>query len=400
MSRVRLCGAECFAENERNQLPMTKKKPWVVVTGDLVPTGGMDRVNYYLVRYLSERGYEIEAVAHRFSRDMETWPGVHLERVPRPGGSHFLGEPWLARAGRRAAEKIARRKGVVMVNGANCPWPDVCWVHYVHAAYTARTLGWRAWGKQMQQAYYRFQERQRLGKMRLLIANSQRTKRDLVERVHIAEEKIKVIYYGCDAQEVFPRTEEFRREKRRTLPFEAGRSLAIFVGALGDGRKGFETIYRVWEQNARKKDWDLDLLVVGSGIAQPWWEQKAREAGLSRWMHFLGFRSDVLEWIGASDLMLHPARYEAYGLGVHEAICSGIPAMVSADAGVAERLEEPWRELLLRDPKDSEELAGKIEEWKKNRAVYRGLAEVESARWRRQDREEMARQIVEVCVED
>ena len=34
--------------------------------------------------------------------------------------------------------------------------------------------------------------------------------------------------------------------------------------------------------------------------------------------------------------MVHPARYEAYGLGVHEAICRGLPAIVSAGAGIAE----------------------------------------------------------------
>ena len=34
---------------------------------------------------------------------------------------------------------------------------------------------------------------------------------------------------------------------------------------------------------------------------------------------------------------MHPARYEAYGLAVHEALCRGLPALVSASAGVAER---------------------------------------------------------------
>ena len=42
------------------------------------------------------------------------------------------------------------------------------------------------------------------------------------------------------------------------------------------------------------------------------------------------FRGDVATVIAAADVLVHPARYEAYGLGVHEAICRGVPAIVTA----------------------------------------------------------------------
>jgi glycosyltransferase involved in cell wall biosynthesis len=213
----------------------------------------------------------------------------------------------------------------------------------------------------------------------------------------LAEKKIRVIYYGCQANEVPRRTQAFREEKRRALPFQPNRKLAIFVGALGDDRKGFETIYAVWEKEAKRADWDLDLLVVGSGAARRWWEEKARAAGVSQHMHFLGFRDDVLEWIGASDVMIHPARYEAYGLGVHEAICSGVPVIVSACAGVAERLQGPLRDLLLERPTDTEELTQKINHWRQQEKDFRQWTEAVGDRWRQQDGEQMARHMVEVC---
>jgi glycosyltransferase involved in cell wall biosynthesis len=377
-------------------VPM-KKKPWLIVTGDFAPTGGMDRVNYYLARYLSQQGHEVEAVAHRFAEGMESWPGIRLQTVPRPARSHFLGEPLLARAGFSAAQAMAQRGGVVLVNGANCPWPETSWVHYVHAAYVSHTPGWRGPFKQWQHALYGRLEAQRLAKMKLLIANSERTKQDLIEHLRIPAEKIQVIYYGCEAQEVFPRSAEFRREKRRELPLAEGRGLAIFVGALGDSRKGFETIFQVWAQEARRPDWNLDLLVVGSGTAQAGWEKKVRAAGLQDRMRFLGFRRDVLEWIGASDVMLHPARYEAYGLGVHEAICSGVPVIVTAAAGAAERMEGPLQNLLLNDPRDPRELTEKMRRWQENEALYKKCAEEASFRWGAQDNETMARQIIAAC---
>ena len=47
--------------------------------------------------------------------------------------------------------------------------------------------------------------------------------------------------------------------------------------------------------------------------------------------------ADVPNLLRAADCLVAPTRYEAYGLGVHEALCCGLPGIVSADAGVAER---------------------------------------------------------------
>ena len=59
-----------------------------------------------------------------------------------------------------------------------------------------------------------------------------------------------------------------------------------------------------------------------------------------------------------------PARYEAYGHGVHEALCRGIPAIVSASAGVAERYPADLRELLVPDPPDAAQLAARLRRWR------------------------------------
>ena len=58
----------------------------------------------------------------------------------------------------------------------------------------------------------------------------------------------------------------------------------------------------------------------------------------------------------ACDLLIHPARYEAYGLAVHEALCRERPAIVTASAGVAERYPSDLSQLLLHDPDSADEL--------------------------------------------
>ena len=87
-------------------------------------------------------------------------------------------------------------------------------------------------------------------------------------------------------------------------------------------------------------------------------------------MAFLGFRNDVSVLLAGFDAMVHPARYEAYGLSVHEALCRGIPALASASAGVAERYPHELRDLLIQSPEDVEELVERLMEWRANAAHY------------------------------
>src|SRR4029450_246738 len=84
----------------------------------------------------------------------------------------------------------------------------------------------------------------------------------------------------------------------------------------------------------------------GAGGEQEAWAARAKAAGLTG-LRMLGFRTDIASLLAAADVLVHPARYEAYGLGVHEAICRGVPAIVCAAAGVAERFPADLSPLLL-----------------------------------------------------
>ena len=70
--------------------------------------------------------------------------------------------------------------------------------------------------------------------------------------------------------------------------------------------------------------------------------------------------------LAAADALVHPARYEAYGLGVHEAICRGLPAIVSATAGVAELYPPDLSDLLIQNVEDSAEIAERLRRWRRD----------------------------------
>ncbi|HEX8390708.1 MAG TPA: glycosyltransferase, partial [Longimicrobium sp.] len=116
-------------------------RPWVVVAGDFVRTGGMDAANYALASYLARSGRQTHLVAHRVAEDLAAEPKVLVHAVPRPLGSHTLGFPLLDRVGQRVARMLEARRPVVVANGGNCAAGTLVWLHYVHAAYAPRIAG-------------------------------------------------------------------------------------------------------------------------------------------------------------------------------------------------------------------------------------------------------------------
>jgi glycosyltransferase involved in cell wall biosynthesis len=341
-------------------------RPYTLIAGDFVATGGMDRANLALASYLARQGFPLRLVAHRVAEELLGFPNVRFIHVPKPANAYMLGEPLLDVVGRLWALRTRAEGGQVLANGGNCAVPAANWVHYVHGAYVSEGTGSvlrRLKGRVSHRLYLRG-EREALRRARVIIANSERTKADLVSATGASPERVHVVYYGIDPERFRPREPGERRQARATLGWPEERRVALFVGALGDRRKGFDTVFPAWARLCERAGWNVDLKVVGVGAQRETWEREARARGLGERIQFLGFRKDVPELMGAADLLIAPTRYEAYGLGVHEALCTGLPALVSRTAGVAERYPRELRELLIDDPNDVGELVRRLEVWR------------------------------------
>jgi glycosyltransferase involved in cell wall biosynthesis len=72
--------------------------------------------------------------------------------------------------------------------------------------------------------------------------------------------------------------------------------------------------------------------------------------------------------------MVAPARYEPYGLSVHEALRCAIPAVISASSGVAEQFPLELRDLLVHDVENTAELAQALLRWHENQDHYNAIA--------------------------
>jgi glycosyltransferase involved in cell wall biosynthesis len=368
---------------------VAEKCPWVIVAAGFHQKGGMDKANLALAEYLLERGIPVHLVTHSVEAPLEKHPLATVHLVARPGQSFFLGEFALAARGKKVARRVLREHpgAQVVVNGGNCVWPGINWAHYVHRAWSSPESGRRG------PLAYRIKdavaanhaqrtEKAAFERARLIVSNSKRTTSELVKYFAVDPDRVRTVYLGSDPGwgQVSPGE---RAAARKSLQVDESRGLAVFVGGLGyDDRKGFDVLFRAWETLCSRADWDVDLMVAGSGPAAPEWQAKVKQAGLENRIHLLGFTDQVKSVLAAADLLVSPVRYESYGLNVQEAICRGVPAMVSASAGVAEQYDAACAPLLIPNPGDARDLVERLLGWRADQAAWRARFEPFGARLR------------------
>ena len=374
-------------------------EPWVLIAGGLHRNGGMDRCNWALARHLIQRGNPVHLACHSVEPALKE-KATSVEIVPKPGGSFMLGGLLLARRGREIARRVTSDSpgARVLVNGGNCVWPDINWVHYVHAAWLEKGSqpAWLKIKARASRALFSSRERESLSVARIVITNSERTRRDVLDHTKAAPSRIHTVYLGSDPEFTVPTADE--RAVARAWLGKEGRPLVVFVGALGyDSRKGMDVLFSAWRNLCARADWDADLIVAGGGRALDFWHQKVSEAGLAARITLMGFTQRIRQLLAAADLLVSPVRYEAYGLNVQEAICCGVPAMVTRSAGVAERYPPELRELLIDNPEDVADLVRRLLQWRAAIAAWKNRIAPFSQTLRNCTLEVMAQRIVEIA---
>jgi UDP-glucose:(heptosyl)LPS alpha-1,3-glucosyltransferase len=130
-----------------------------------------------------------------------------------------------------------------------------------------------------------------------------------------------------------------RAELRARHGLSATDRLILFVGS-DFPRKGLDrAIEGLAALRATGHDSTL-LWVIGKDDKRlPTFEARAKSAGVSSAVRFLGGRNDVPELMWAADALVHPARSEAAGLVLLEAAIAGLPVVVTEVCGHAHFIE-------------------------------------------------------------
>src|SRR3954447_11908083 len=132
-------------------MPDPINAPWVLVAGDFRPTGGMDKANRVLAKFLLDRGTPVHLVTHFADRELASHPLVNVHSVPKPLGSYFLGGPLLDRKGRALWCQLKRQwpGTTIVANGGNCLAEGINWSHFVQ----------KAWNPDLSEAKWRYRLR-------------------------------------------------------------------------------------------------------------------------------------------------------------------------------------------------------------------------------------------------
>ncbi len=98
---------------------------------------------------------------------------------------------------------------------------------------------------------------------------------------------------------------------------------------------------------------DAQLLVAGmhetDKAAQPL-AARTRSLGVADRVTWLGHREDMAEIMAASDLLLHPSRYDTTGTVILEAVVNGLPAIATAACGYASHISAAQAGMVIPEP--------------------------------------------------
>ncbi|MDO9207316.1 MAG: glycosyltransferase family 1 protein [Sulfuricurvum sp.] len=152
-----------------------------------------------------------------------------------------------------------------------------------------------------------------------IITGSDYTKREIIERVGIAPDKITVIYHGINHSVFYPRQSNDKSIQKYILA----------VGSI-EPRKNLKNLLMAYSMLDKGFRDEYHLLLVG---AAGWNNQEIVNEikALSQWVSYSGYVSDdeLATLYTNASLFIYPSVYEGFGIPPLEAMACGTPVIVS-----------------------------------------------------------------------
>lgn len=165
------------------------------------------------------------------------------------------------------------------------------------------------------------------------IAVSEANARYLVKQKGLPLQKIVVIHNGCDLRR-FDSAHATRFDLKRSLGFQDSDPLLIVIGRL-EPQKGHRVLLEALPRVCHEFP-QVRLVCVGEGTLRSELESQTRRLGLEASVRFVGYQSNVAEWLALADVTVLPSFYEGLPLVAIESLAAGRPVVATAVDGTPE----------------------------------------------------------------
>ncbi len=236
-----------------------------------------------------------------------------------------------------------------------------------------------------------------------VIAVSESTKKDLIEKLGVKPDKITVIYEGVDHGRFTPEIKKSAsgdssnlqqsKIKKTKEKYGIGGEYLLFVGTI-QPRKN---LVRLIDAFKKTRSPQISLVIVGK---KGWLSDEIYNApkkfGVEDRVKFLGYvpTGDIVSLMNGALAFVFPSLYEGFGLVVLEAMACGCPVVTSNISSLPEVVGDAG---ILVDPYDVEDIARgirsilELDEAQRRNLVDAGLERARKFTW-----EETAKQTIEV----
>ncbi len=184
---------------------------------------------------------------------------------------------------------------------------------------------------------YLWIEEKMFNKAKIIIANSQMVKQQIISTYNIEPKKIEVIYNGVPLK---PLANFESIKKEFSIKDE---KILLYVGS-GFKRKGVEEVLMIISKLQYQ---NIKCFIVGKEKKIDYYKNKAKELGIEKKVIFTGSRTDVDKFYSMSDIFLFPTHYEPFSNVILEAMSFGNAVFTTKQNGAAEILDEDY---VMKDP--------------------------------------------------
>jgi glycosyltransferase involved in cell wall biosynthesis len=189
-----------------------------------------------------------------------------------------------------------------------------------------------------------------------IVAVSQFTQQQLMERFVLEREKIKVIHHGINLMEWETYEQKSLEQTKASLSLPS--DFLLFVGAH-EPRKNLPNLLRALRM-VHDRYQKIPLVLVGrQGLDTDNIRESILQLGLDSWVKWVGYleEKELKNIYRLASVFVFPSLWEGFGIPLLEAMASNLPIITSRSAALPEIAQEA---AVYTDPDDPGDMATKI----------------------------------------